>query len=55
LVGKQLIAVLATYVFCGLGISILLAIINAITPLRPEIDDERMGLDLSQHSEAAYS
>ncbi len=55
LVVKQLIAVGATYVFCGVGTFILLSIINAITPLRPEIDDERMGLDLSQHSETAYS
>jgi len=52
---KQLIAVAATYVFCGVGTFILLSIINAISPLRPEIDDERMGLDLSQHSETAYS
>jgi Amt family ammonium transporter len=55
LLGKQLIAIAATYVFCGVGTFILLTIINAITPLRPEIDDERMGLDLSQHSETAYS
>ena len=52
---KQLIAVIATYVFCGAGTFILLSIINAISPLRPEVDDERMGLDLSQHSETAYS
>ena len=55
LLGKQIIAVGATYLFCGIGTYILLVIINAITPLRPEIDDERMGLDLSQHSETAYS
>jgi Amt family ammonium transporter len=55
LMGKQLIAILATYVFCGVGTFIILTIINAITPLRPETDDERMGLDLSQHSETAYS
>jgi Amt family ammonium transporter len=55
MVVKQVIAIVATYVFCGVGTFLLLTIINAITPLRPEIDDERMGLDLSQHSETAYS
>ena len=55
LMGKQLVAVVATYVFCGVGTFILLSIINAITPLRPPIDEERMGMDLSQHSETAYS
>jgi len=53
--GKQFIAVLATYVFCGVGTFLLLTIINAITPLRAPIDDERMGMDLSQHSETAYT
>jgi ammonium transporter, Amt family len=52
---KQLIAIVATYVFCGVGTFLLLTVINAITPLRPQIDDERLGLDLSQHSETAYS
>src|SRR5262245_55083190 len=55
MVVKQLIAIVATYVFCGIGTFLLLTVINAITPLRPPIDDERMGLDLSQHSETAYS
>jgi Amt family ammonium transporter len=55
LMGKQFIAVLATYVFCGIGTFLLLTIINAITPLRAPIDDERMGMDLSQHSETAYT
>ena len=52
---KQIIAIVATYVFCGLGTFLLLSVINAIIPLRAEIEDERMGLDLSQHSETAYS
>jgi ammonium transporter, Amt family len=52
---KQIIAIVATYVFCGLGTFLILSVINAIVPLRPEVDDERMGLDLSQHSETAYS
>jgi Amt family ammonium transporter len=52
---KQLIAIAATYVFCGVGSYVLLMIINAITPLRAAVDDEQTGLDLSQHSETAYT
>jgi Amt family ammonium transporter len=54
LIGKQAVAVVATYAFCGIGSFLLLTIVNAITPIRAPIDDERMGLDLSQHSETAY-
>jgi Amt family ammonium transporter len=55
LVMKQLMAIAATYIFCGLGNLIILVIVNAITPLRPMADDESLGLDLSQHSEQAYT
>ena len=55
LVMKQIMAVAATYIFCGLGNLVILVIVNAITPLRPMADDESMGLDLSQHSEQAYT
>jgi Amt family ammonium transporter len=55
MVMKQLIAVAATYIFCGVGNLIILVIVNAITPLRPMADDESLGLDLSQHSETAYT
>lgn len=52
---KQLVAVAATYIFCGVGTLVILVIVNAITPLRPMADDESIGLDLSQHSEQAYT
>ncbi len=52
---KQVLAVAATYVFCGVGNLVILVIVNAITPLRPMADDESLGLDLSQHSETAYT
>jgi ammonium transporter, Amt family len=52
---KQLIAIAATYIFCGVGTLVILMIVNAITPLRPMADDESLGLDLSQHSEQAYT
>jgi len=55
MVVKQIIAVAATYIFCGVGNLIILVIVNAITPLRPMADDEALGLDLSQHSEQAYT
>ena len=55
MVMKQLIAIAATYIFCGVGTLVILVIVNAITPLRPSADDESLGLDLSQHSEQAYT
>jgi Amt family ammonium transporter len=54
LVVQQLIAVVATYLFCGVGNLILLVIVNAITPLRADPEEEYEGMDLSQHSEQAY-
>src|SRR4029077_16157274 len=45
MVMKQLIAVAATYIFCGLGNLVILVIVNAIIPLRPMADDESIGLD----------
>ncbi|MBI4580015.1 MAG: ammonium transporter, partial [Planctomycetes bacterium] len=54
LFGKQVIAVLATYAFCGIGTLVLLVIINAITRVRADQQEEIVGMDLSQHSERAY-
>ncbi len=55
LVWKQLIAVLATYAYCGVGTLVLLVIVNAVTRLRADQEEEIVGLDLSQHTERAYS
>src|SRR5262249_6704421 len=55
LVGKQLVAVLATYAFCGAGTLVLLVLINAIFRIRAAHEEEILGLDLSQHSERAYA
>ncbi|MEA2625205.1 MAG: ammonium transporter, Amt family [Candidatus Binatota bacterium] len=52
---QQLVAVIATYVFCGVGTFVILKIVDAITPLRADVDEEHTGLDLSQHSENAYT
>jgi Amt family ammonium transporter len=54
LLGKQLIAVVATYLFCGIGTLILLVVVNAICKVRAEQQEEIVGMDLSQHSERAY-
>ncbi|MEK6643605.1 MAG: ammonium transporter [Planctomycetota bacterium] len=55
LVWKQLIAIAVTYVFCGGGTFVLLSVINLFIRVRAEEDEEVAGLDLSQHSERAYS
>ncbi len=55
LLAKQAIAVLATYLFAGIGTLIILMVVNAVLKLRPSIEDEIAGLDLSQHSERAYA
>jgi len=50
----QATAVLATIVYSG-GVSFgLLKLISVVTPLRATVDDESVGLDVSQHGEEAY-
>ena len=51
----QLVAVFATYAFCGVGTFAILCIVRYTVGLRVHEEDEEMGLDLSTHSEAAYS
>jgi hypothetical protein len=55
LMGKQLIAIIATYAFCGIGTLIVLRVVDAITKVRADHDEEILGMDLSQHSERAYT
>ena len=50
----QLVSVVATWVLAVVGTMILLSIVKAIMGLRVADDEERMGLDLSQHNERAY-
>jgi len=50
----QFVTVVATWIFAVVGTIILLAIIKSIMGLRVADDEERMGLDLSQHNERAY-
>ena len=53
--GIQAMAVLVTIVFVFIGTLIILAVVDAIMGLRVNEEDERIGLDLSQHDEKAYS
>jgi Amt family ammonium transporter len=50
----QLIAVGATVLFVAVGSAVILLVLKAIMGLRVTEEEERMGLDLSQHSESAY-
>ncbi|HVL90831.1 MAG TPA: ammonium transporter [Actinomycetota bacterium] len=53
--GRQLIAVIATIVYSFIVTMVILKIVDATTGLRVKEDDERTGLDLSQHAESAYT
>jgi len=50
----QLLGAGATVVWCAIATFVLLRIIGVVTPLRAEEDDERQGLDLTQHEERGY-
>ncbi len=54
-VWKQFLSIIITIVWSGLISFIILKIVDAIVGLRVEEDDERMGLDLSQHNERGYN
>jgi len=53
--GHQAVGVLFTVVFAGGTTFILLKIVDALVGLRVHIEDESVGLDLTQHGERAYS
>lgn len=50
----QLVSVVATWVLAVVGTFILLSVVKAVMGLRVSDEEERMGLDLSQHNERAY-
>ena len=52
---KQVVSILATWLYAGVGTWILLIILKASMGLRVSTEEEQMGLDLSQHNEAAYT
>jgi len=51
----QLVAVLASISFAFVGSLILLKVTDVMVGLRVHTDEERMGLDLSEHEEAGYT
>jgi Amt family ammonium transporter len=50
----QFVSVVATIIFAVVGTAIILGILKAVMGLRVAEEEERMGLDLSQHNERAY-
>ena len=54
-VWAQLLSIIITIAWSGLLSFIILKIVDATVGLRVEEDDERMGLDLSQHNERGYN
>src|SRR5213593_4299114 len=51
----QIVAVASTYVLVIVGTVVILKVVDALVGLRVSVEDEMAGLDLSQHSETAYS
>ena len=50
----QIIAVVVTILWTGIGSAILYKVVDLIVGLRVSVEAEREGLDLSSHGEAAY-
>jgi Amt family ammonium transporter len=48
-------AVLATLVWSGVGSAILYKIVDVVIGLRPSVEEEREGLDITDHGERAYN
>ena len=51
---SQIVAVIITILWCGIGSAILYKLVDVIVGLRPTPESEREGLDLSSHGEVAY-
>ena len=54
-VWAQLLSIIVTVVWSGVLSFIILKIVDATVGLRVDEDEERMGLDLSQHNERGYN
>lgn len=53
--GIQVVSVIVTMVFAFVMTLIILKVVDAITGLRVDPEDEEMGMDVSLHNEAGYS
>ena len=54
-VWSQFLSIVVTILWSGILSFIILKIVDAVVGLRVEEDEERMGLDLSQHNERGYN
>ncbi len=54
-VGVQILGVVAAGLWCAVGTYLILKLVQATVGLRVSEDQEREGLDLSQHGERAYN
>ena len=52
--GKQLVAVAATWIYSGIATFVILKIVDRLVGLRVEEAEEEAGLDTSQHREVAW-
>ena len=48
-------AVIATLLWSGIGSAILYKVVDVIVGLRPSVEQEREGLDITDHGERAYN
>ena len=53
--GNQALAVIFTAAFAGIITFIIFKVVDAFVGLRVDVEDESLGLDLTQHGERAYS
>ena len=53
-VGKQLVAVAATWIYSGVATFVILKVVDFFVGLRVEESEEEAGLDSSQHGEVAW-
>ena len=51
----QLVLAVSTLVFVVVGTFVILKVVDLVVGLRVSSEEEEIGLDLSQHSERAYS
>ena len=50
----QAVSVVGTWVFCYVGSRVLFFVVNLLTPLRVDDQEEIVGLDIGEHNERAY-
>lgn len=51
---EQIVGIIITMIIAVVGTLICVAIVKIFTPLRVDVKDEQVGLDISQHGESAY-